>query len=282
MKKSKRQLFSRIAVICLFCTGVMVMTYPFYVNALNNFLDQQQMTYYLTKEKNVAAERQRLEVENERLKTEGLAPGADPFSESSSQKADEQYYQQHFIGKINIPKLAVELSLFDTTTPLLLEKGATVLDGTSYPVGGAGTHAVITAHRGLPERELFTNLPKLKKGDLFLIDILNQTLAYEVRDIQVVEPHETSLLQLVAEKDLVTLVTCTPYMINSHRLLVTGERVPYTSNVQKEQEAGNRQRFWEQMTIAVGIGIFLIVSIGMIAHQIYRFKLKNNPSSKSE
>ena len=273
MKTARRQLYSKIGVILLFFVGGLIMAYPFYVNALNNYLDQKRMSHYVTKEQ-TSEKLHQLKEANERLKQTGLTPGADPFTESTSQKKSEAYYQQHLIGKINIPKLSLDLSLFDTTTPALLEQGATVLDGTSYPLGGVGTHAVISAHRGLPERELFTNLPKLDKGDIFLIDISNQTLAYEVTAKQVVEPDETSLLTIIPDEDLVTLVTCTPYMINSHRLLVTGKRVPYTPEIQQQQQIGNRKRIWEQWTIIGGSIVFLLFTIGLLGHQLHTFQLR--------
>ncbi len=104
----------------------------------------------------------------------------------------------------------------------LLEKGASLLEGTSYPIGGKSTHAVLSSHRGLSQAKLFTNLPQLKIKDHFYIEINGQYLAYQVDQIKTVEPTETEALQIQEDQDLVTLVTCTPYMINSHRLLVEG------------------------------------------------------------
>lgn len=152
--------------------------------------------------------------------------GRDSFDDVSKGSLSQETFSEHIIGTINIPKLNLEIPLFDTTNAELLENGATVLNGTSQPVGGASTHSVITGHRGLPRRELFTNLPDLKEGDIFLIRVLKKTLTYEVEDIQIVEPDETSSLKIQDGKDLITLITCTPYMVNSHRLLVTGHRIP--------------------------------------------------------
>ncbi|MDT0901799.1 class C sortase, partial [Staphylococcus pseudintermedius] len=123
--------------------------------------------------------------------------------------------------------------MFDTTNDLFLAKGTSLLEGTSYPTGGKSTHAVISGHRGLPSAKLFTDLPDLKKGDVFFIEINKRTLAYEIDQLKVVEPTETEDLLIEKDKDLVTLLTCTPYMINSHRLLVRGHRIPYTPKMAK-------------------------------------------------
>ncbi|WP_311744730.1 class C sortase, partial [Staphylococcus pseudintermedius] len=137
------------------------------------------------------------------------------------------------IGIVNIPKIKIKLPIFDTTNDLFLAKGTSLLEGTSYPTGGKSTHAVISGHRGLPSAKLFTDLPDLKKGDVFFIEINKRTLAYEIDQLKVVEPTETEDLLIEKDKDLVTLLTCTPYMINSHRLLVRGHRIPYTPKMAK-------------------------------------------------
>ena len=123
------------------------------------------------------------------------------------------------------PKINVNLPIFDQTTTKLLEKGACLLEGTSYPVGGVSTHAVLSSHRGLPQAKLFTDLPRLQIEDRFYIEINGQYLTYQIDQIQTVAPTKTETLQIQDNQDLVTLVTCTPYMINSHRLLVRGHRV---------------------------------------------------------
>lgn len=267
------QLISQLMVLLLFIAGVLTMTYPFYVNELNNFLDQKRMESSLKKNQaEYEAERQRMLEENEQFKNSGINPGADPFNEEEAQTVSEEYYQQHMIGKVNIPKLALEIPLFDTTNNELLEIGATVLQGTSYPVGGGSTHSVISAHRGLPQRELFTNLPKLTFGDIFLLEVLDEILAYEVREIEVVEPHETSSLKIVAEKDLVTLVTCTPYMINSHRLLVTGERIPYSPEIQIEKDKGNQARKLKQWLIILSVVLLVLMTLIVFAVLVRNYR----------
>ena len=109
----------------------------------------------------------------------------------------------------------------------MLQKGVGHLEGSSYPLGGESTHSVLTGHRGLPEAVLFTDLDKLEEGDCFYLHILDETLAYQVDQIKVVEPEHTEDLDITAGQDYCTLVTCTPYAINTHRMLVRGTRIPY-------------------------------------------------------
>lgn len=131
------------------------------------------------------------------------------------------------IGSISIPKINVNLPIYHGTEDDVLSNSAGHLTGTSLPVGGENTHCVITGHRGLPSSKLFVRLDELKKGDLFFLNVLDETLAYKVDEIKVVEPDNVNLLEIQPGKDLVSLVTCTPYGINTHRLIVTGNRVDY-------------------------------------------------------
>lgn len=147
--------------------------------------------------------------------------------------SDESYEEQLNIsgngtmGSLDIPKINVELPIYHGTDDTALSNGIGHLQGTSLPTGGENTHCVLTGHRGLPSSKLLIRLDEMKEGDLFFLRIGNDTLAYEVCKIQVVEPEDVSALQIEAGQDLVTLVTCTPYGINTHRLLVTGKRVEY-------------------------------------------------------
>lgn len=136
-----------------------------------------------------------------------------------------------------------------------------LLEGTSYPTGGENTHAVISSHRGLPQAKLFTDLPKLTLDDSFYIEINGRTLAYQVDQIKTVEPTDTKDLRIEKGQDFVTLLTCTPYMVNSHRLLVRGHRVPYhAKEVQKEvQKVSENKRFFLYGLLAACILIFLLL-----------------------
>ena len=129
------------------------------------------------------------------------------------------------MGYVSIPKLGVEIPIYHGISAEVLNVACGHLEGTSLPVGGENTHCVLSAHRGLPHAKLFTDLDKLEVGDTFTLTVLNRTLTYQVDQIKVVRPDDADDIQLVAGKDLCTLLTCTPYGINSHRLLVRGTRI---------------------------------------------------------
>lgn len=258
---SRQKLVSQLIIYLIFSLGMLTMLYPFYISALNNYLDNIRVTIYKKEAKGKVAREKKLRAENERVQQRGLIPETDPFKEASTTMVSETYYKRHLLGSVSIPKLNITIPLFDLTTNNLLESGATVLNGTSYPLGGRGTHAVISAHRGLPNRTLFTDLPKLKLGDQFVLDVLGKKLAYQVEKIQVVKPDQTSVLQIAVDQDLVTLLTCTPYMINSHRLLVTGSRVPYTANIKKSLKQSSQTQFVINVLLLVG---FILLSFLMM------------------
>ncbi len=136
--------------------------------------------------------------------------------------------QTGIMGYIEIPVIKLSLPIYHGTSDSVLQIAVGHLDWTSLPVGGTGTHCVLSGHRGLPSAKLFTNLDQMKTGDTFVIRVLDEVLTYEVDQILIVEPNNTSALTIEAGKDLCTLVTCTPYGINSHRLLVRGHRVENT------------------------------------------------------
>lgn len=163
-----------------------------------------------------------------------LGAQADPFSNGerlSSQSAQDQRYgrllnEGHGImGRVSIPKISVDLPIYHGTGDKQLSLGSGHLYGTSLPVGGNNTHSVITGHRGMVQAQMFTRLDEMREGDFIYISTMNRTLAYEVDRITVIEPTDTSQLRIVPGRDRLTLMTCTPYGINSHRLLVSGHRV---------------------------------------------------------
>ena len=156
----------------------------------------------------------------------------DPFS-NGTQTEDEAYLNaldldgNGMMGYLKIPKIRVTLPIYHGTEERVLQSGVGHVGNTSLPVGGDSTHSVLTGHRGLPSAELFTDLDQLEVGDVFFVKVMHETLAYEVDQIKVVEPDNISDIFIEDGKDYVTLVTCTPYGINSHRLLIRGTRIPY-------------------------------------------------------
>lgn len=155
------------------------------------------------------------------------------------------------MGQLEIPELDIRLPIYHGTDGSTLEKGVGHLLGSSFPVGGEGTHAVLTGHSGLSREKMLTDLEKMKVGDRFLLRVLDRTLAYEVHDIFIVLPDDTSHLGIQQDEDMCTLITCTPYGVNTHRLLVQGYRVPYeseavsTAAVEATGE-GSRVSSWQQ------------------------------------
>ena len=166
------------------------------------------------------------------------------------------------MGIVEIPKIDIKLPIYHTTDENVLKQAAGHLEGSSLPIGGKSTHAVISAHRGLPSASLFTDLDQLEEGDHFLIHVLNETLCYEVDKISVVKPEETSSLAVEEGKDLVTLLTCTPYGVNTERLLVRGHRVPYA-----EQEVADEKT--PLSGISLHTNYLLWVIIGLVITTIF-------------
>ena len=155
------------------------------------------------------------------------------YSNAAVSEAEESYQEllnlkgNGVMGYVEAPKISVYLPIYHGTEGATLERGVGHLLGSSLPVGGEGTHCVLTGHTGMSNQRLFTDLEQLSKGDVFYLHILDQVLAYQVDAINIVAPYETSLLCEVEGRDLCTLITCTPYGVNSHRLLVRGTRIPY-------------------------------------------------------
>ena len=180
------------------------------------------------------------------------------------------YAEQLAIGgamcTIDIPKIGVYLPVRHGTGVETLERAVGHVVGTSLPVGGAGTHAVLSAHSGMASAKLFTDIDQLVKGDVFYIHVLGEVLAYEVDQIATVLPSDTSLLQIEDGQDLVTLVTCTPFGVNTHRLLVRGHRVPYVPEMVVENgKTPKAASSWMQHYLTgLGIGLGVLASVGGI------------------
>ncbi len=194
-------------------------------------------------EDSIKEEKEKAQTYNENLSGD---PVHDPFVLGSGYALPENYKEvlnlseDGIMGYIQIPKISVDLPIYHGTSEEVLEKGVGHIQNTSVPIGGSSTHSVLTGHTGLPNAELFTRLDELVVGDVFYIHILNERLAYKVYEIKVVLPDNIDELRITSGEDLVTLVTCTPYGVNSHRLLVKAERVEdYIENNGNTTEASN-------------------------------------------
>ncbi|PJM75411.1 class C sortase [Bifidobacterium simiarum] len=173
------------------------------------------------------------------------------------------------MGYITVPRLKETLPVYHGTSEPVLQSGIGHLEGTSVPVGGASTHAAVSGHRGLPSAKLFTDLDQMKKGDLFFFRILKDTYAYKVDSIVTVLPTDTKSLVIAPGKDQATLITCTPYGVNTHRLLIRGHRVPYTPDM--EEQAANQFGLHIPIQYLIPmIGLAVLLIGGGIARHVYR------------
>ncbi len=227
--KKKRISLSTIILTVIFLVGLGVMLYPTVSDYWNSFHQTRAIANYDAvvaelDETDYEALFQAAEEYNEKLRGLGA-----PFSEH--EQLSELYYSvldvagNGIVGYINIPKINVNLPIYHGTSDSVLNVAAGHLEGSSLPIGGEARHSVLSAHRGLPSAKLFTDLDELEVADIFTITVLNQVLTYEVDQILIVEPTQMEALNVAAGQDYCTLLTCTPYGINSHRMLVRGHRV---------------------------------------------------------
>lgn len=254
-KSNKSSLARKIIGSVLLVAGVCVLFYPAVGNIISYFQQISVVAEYEQQVAKLTKKEMRLQKELavEYNKTLGQVTLQDPF-ENASDPTDEteptqkeqtvdEYYEmlsinnESMMGFIKIPQITLTCPIYHGATDVQLQKGVGHLKGTSLPVGGEGTHCVLTGHTGVPGNMLFTDLDKLVVGDKFYLHILDEVLAYKIDQIKVVEPNDTRELQIDREKDYCTLITCTPYGINSHRLLVRGVRSDYIPG-EDEYESG--------------------------------------------
>lgn len=214
----------------LFWAGFLICIFP----VISNIVERQRQadavaTYRQTMEKEDEKEiEEKWRQANEY--NEMLFQAKRGIVEETEEKKYEELLNIHgtdIMGSLEIPKIQVELPIYHGTEDEVLSNGIGHLEGTSLPIGGENTHSVLTGHRGLPSSKLLVRLDEMKIGDLFFIHTYKEVMAYKVEEIMVVKPEDTAWMEIKGEKDLVSLVTCTPFGINSHRLIVTGHRVDY-------------------------------------------------------
>ena len=224
----------RAALVVLFLIGLSIFMYPFvnnwyYQNVANDIIAQYEQAVDADKQADYDAAFAKAEEYNQMLVGQTV-PDVFAIREGTSDEEYESYLNvmgNLMMGSVEIPVINVKLPIYHYSDAETLEKGAGHIFGSSLPVGGNSSHSVITAHRGLPTAEMFSNLNLLEEGDKFFLHILDRTLAYEVDQVEVVKPEETRSLAIERGSDLCTLVTCTPYGVNTDRLLVRGHRVDY-------------------------------------------------------
>ena len=228
MKKKKGN-FTTILLVLILLAGLSLLLYPTVSDYWNSFHQSRVIATYAEQ---VAG----LEEEScEQLRDEAAAYNRALIGKSERYfmtEAEREVYESllnvsgnGIIGYIEIPEIKCSLPIYHGTDPSVLQIAVGHIEGSSLPVGGEGTHCVLSGHRGLPSARLFTDLDQLEEGDIFMLRVLDETLTYEVDQIRIVLPTELSDLEIEAGKDYCTLVTCTPYGINTHRLLVRGHRI---------------------------------------------------------
>lgn len=283
MKNKKSFVVPAVAVCLIFFVGLGLLLYPTVSNFWNEKRNAGLIDDYISniakaEGEDYSDEFKAAEEYNKTLEGKGV-PDAFSFI---SEEEDETYMSllsqssNGVMGFIKIPKISVSLPIYHTTEKSVLEKGVGHLQGSALPVGGKGTHCVLSAHRGLPSAALFTDLDLLEVGDRFFIYVLDRALAYEVDRILVVEPDETESLDVSENEDLVTLVTCTPYGVNSRRLLVRGHRVEYTESDVTEAEKHSVSSIHTNYTLWIFVGVaFTLV---FIVAMIFFVRRKNRPN----
>ena len=225
----KKNNLSTILLVIMLLAGLSLLLYPTFSNWWNARVSSYAVTNYIEQISNLDSDQYKEIWDDAAAHNASLLDRSNPFLLSIEQETN--YYQlldvggTGIMGYIEIPSLQVTLPLYHGTSESVLQVAVGHLEWTSLPVGGESTHCVLSGHRGLPSARLFTDLDKMMVGDLFMLHILDETLTYEVDQILIVYPEETEDLMIQEGKDLVTLVTCTPYGINTHRILVRGHRV---------------------------------------------------------
>lgn len=226
MKKNRT-----IIMVLFFFMGLLVLLYPSISDFYNQKVQSKVIVDYEALLKDYSKEDYTEFFEAANKYNKKLASYEDPFLSYKKVKNYKKTINidgNGMMGYISIDKIKVELPIYHGTSEQVLSVAVGHLQGSSLPVGGLGTHAVLSAHRGLPSTKLFSDLDKLEIGDTFTITVLDQLLTYQVDQIEIVEPHDITNLKIDPEKDYLTLMTCTPYGINTHRMLVRGVRIENT------------------------------------------------------
>ncbi|MDO5134991.1 MAG: class C sortase [Eubacteriales bacterium] len=246
-KKKKTSRWAYAFMALGFLAGLGILLYPTISDLWNNYRNQQLISEYSSAVEELEPEDYTELWEEARAYNQEHRVNTimDAFDQEKGDYVLSHPYDQilnpmgnEIMGYVEIPKINVRLAIYHGVGAEALENGCGHIEGTSLPIGGVGNHAALSAHRGLPSAKLFTDLDQLEEGDLFLIRVLDEVLAYRVDQILTVLPQETEALAIQEDKDLVTLVTCTPYGVNSHRLLVRGVRTEYQEEDEKEQGSG--------------------------------------------
>ena len=274
MKKDTLWRFARLLVVLL---GIGILVYP----SLSEYLSERNSSratasYDDTVNRMEQARLDELLAQAQEYNRQlaGVSMGEAPLSDDDGNPITPESYwdllnvdsSTGIMGYIELPRLNTTIPIYHGTSEAVLQVGVGHLQNTSLPVGGESTHAALSGHRGLPTRSLFTDLDKMEIGDTFYITVLGQTLCYTVDQIVTVLPHEMNALAIEEGRDYVTLITCTPYGVNSHRLLVRGHRVPYTPEAEAQAMETQKPGWFQSLPmqyrhLLIGLGIVFVIVV---------------------
>lgn len=261
---------STILVVIVFLTGLGFILYPTIADWWNEHIYEHAMVEYDKAVQNMGKN------EIDKLKKEARAYNqklakttGNRFRELTKEEKSEYYRQlslegesiSSMLGQIEIPTLQQRFPIYHGTDDETLSSGIGHLEGTSLPIGGKSSHCILSGHRGLPSSELFSDLDKIVRGDIFYLHVLDETLCYEVDQIKVVLPEEIKDLQIVKDQDLCTLITCTPYGVNSHRLLVRGHRVDYPGEREYVEQMSFGKNDIYILAILLSVILFIVILV---------------------
>lgn len=269
MKKKKKSVFSTILLILALIVGLSLLLYPTVSNYWNSLVQSKAVAHYSEAVANLNQEEYQAILDsaaeyNRELLKHPSGYGI-PHALSSRYEKELAVDDSGIMGIIEISSIGVNLPIYHGTSDEVLQVAIGHLNWSSLPVGGEGTHCVISGHRGLPSAKLFTNLDQLREGDTFVLRVMNEILTYEIDTIAIVEPSEISSLKIDKEKDLCTLVTCTPYGVNSHRLLITGHRVENLEEAKTVRVVSDAMQV-EPLLVApiIAVPLLLIIVFGLL------------------
>lgn len=268
--KSKK---STIILLLVFLIGLSLLLYPTVSDYWNSFHQTQVIASYVEAVAELDSESYEQYLAEAREYNAGLVNNSGRYLPTEEEDALYQSLLDisgnGIMGYIEIPSIDVSLPIYHGVEDTVLQVAVGHIEGTSLPVGGESTHCVISGHRGLTSAKLFTDLDKLAEGDIFILRVLDEVLTYEVDQIHIVEPEELELLQIKEGEDLCTLVTCTPYGINSHRLLVRGHRIenPEDSDVRVTADAMQIDPVLAAPAVAAPILLILLIRMFVVSRK---------------
>ena len=257
-------------MVCGMLAGVFLLLYPSVANYWNSFHQTRALIGYNDSVAAMTKAEYKEILDSAREYNKKLSQSGIEWNMSDEDKAkyNEELAvdESGIMGYISIPKVHIKLPIYHGTDEKVLQIAIGHIEGSSLPVGGKGTHCIVSGHRGLPSAKLFTDVDKIKEGDTWTMTVLNETITYECDQIRIVEPEDLSEVQIIEGEDLCTLVTCTPYGINSHRLLVRGHRIANAQEAQVIRVTGDALQIDPTIVApVVAMPMLLILLIGLLA-----------------